>query len=676
MSSSYRLGVDIGGTFTDLMLLEESSGALHMLKTPSVPGAPAQAVIDGIEKLIARERIDPAGIAYFCHGTTLALNTIIQRNGAATGLLVTAGFRDVLELQRLRLPNPHHFYADKPKPLVPRRWVREIDERVTAGGVVLRAPDPEQVRREAARLRDEGVTAIAICFLHAYRYDVAERVAKETIQRHFPDLYVCTSSEIWPQYREYERALVTVMNAYVGDRMRRYFTMLEERLGGQGVRCSILSTKSNGGVMSAASAGERPVQTLLSGPASGVIGSLYVSRLMGQDHIVTLDMGGTSADVAIVSGELPYSTDSKVGEFPVILPTVEVSSIGAGGGSIAWTDASGVLKVGPQSAGADPGPASYGRGGANATVTDAYVTVGIIDPARFLGGTMPLRGDLAREAVRRIGGTLGLDEHEAANSILQVATSNMYAEFLPVLASHGVDPRDFALVPYGGAGPTHAFLLAREVGMRKVIVPPNPGTLCAMGSLVADVRGDFVRTVYADCDELPDDRLASTIHDLEREARDWLEGQGARVDDTVLLRSAEMRYKGQSYEISVPLAGELRTAALVAAFHRRYREVYGYHDERAAVELISLRMTIVGIVPKPVLTRLLHPADADVAVRQRPVYLDGRVWNATVVERRALAPGVPLDGPVIVEQYDTTTFVPPGFRVHVDAYGNLIGEAD
>jgi N-methylhydantoinase A len=674
--SSYRLGIDIGGTFTDITLFDERSGALHILKTPSVPAHPSRAVVNGLREVAEAHGVEAADIGYFVHGTTLALNTLLQRNGARCGLLVTKGFKDLLELQRLRLPNPHEFYADKAVPLVPRHHVREVDERRMADGRVLQPLDEAEVVRAVGELVAEGVEAVTICFLHAYRDGGHEVRAKAAIEAAFPDLYVTASSDVWPQQREYERSLITVINAYVGRAMASYFTSLESEMRDLGVRCDVLSTKSNGGIMAVASAKEQPVQTLLSGPASGVIGAMYVAGLAGQRKIVTFDLGGTSADIAIIDGQLPFSTENKVGDFPMIMPVVDVASIGAGGGSIAWTDSAGVLKVGPASAGADPGPAAYARGGSDATITDAYIVTGILDPDNFLGGRMPLDRARAHAALERLGAPLGLDAEGAADAVLRVATSNMYAELLPLMARYGVDANDFGLLPYGGAGPTHVFLLAREIGIRKVIVPRYPGTLCALGALIADVRGDFIRTVFAETAQLEDTALEERFQEIETEARHWLDTQRLDGLERRIERHVDMRYRGQSFETGVEVPegpADGLVARITEAFHRRYGAIYGYADEDAPAELINVRVRITGVTPKPHLARSeLHDAIA-VPKAHRTVRLGGRAIDATVFDRDALQAGDRFAGPAIVEQYDTTTFIPEGFTVRVDHYGNLIG---
>jgi N-methylhydantoinase A len=679
-SDPVRLGCDIGGTFTDLVLLDEASGALRVLKVPSTPADPAAAVLQGAETVLARAGVPPEAVALFIHGTTLAVNTLLQRSGDPVGLLVTRGFRDILELRRLRLREAQNFFMDKPEALVPRHLVREVGERRLATGEPYRPLPAGEVEVAADELVRAGCRALAICFLHAYADGGHERDAAALVRARHPGVYVTTSHELWPQRREYERCLVTVINAHVGGRMRAYFEQLESRLRGLGRwRAPILSMRSNGGVMTARSAGELPVHTLFSGPASGVMGAAWVARQAGWARVITLDMGGTSADVSVVDGGPSYSTEAMVGEFPVIMPSIDISSIGAGGGSIARVDAGGLLKVGPQSAGSDPGPACYGRGGVQPTVTDAYVTLGILHPARFLGGDLPLDPDRAHAALEALGRDLQMDRHRAAWAVLEVATANMYAQLTPLLAKHGVDPREYAFLPYGGAGPTHIFLLVREVGIPRVVVPPLPGALCALGCLVADLRADFVASVQRESTRLPPGELEALFEALEARAREWVAREGLPLGRREVRRSAEMRYKGQSFEINVPLpeAPVTDLGPVLAAFHRAYEQVYGYVDRTAPVELVDLRLQVVGQVPRPappppvaVVPRARRPAD------RRRVYLDGGFLDAGVYQRAELSPGDIVAGPAVVEQYDTTTLVPGGFRVSVDAWGNLIGEGE
>ena len=675
----YRLGIDIGGTFTDLHAMEESTGRLYALKVPSNREDPSEAVVTGLRELESRFGIRPSDIVYFAHGTTLAVNTLLERNGANGGVLMTKGFTDTLVLRRLRLPKANDFFVPKPVPLVPRRHSKPIKERLRSDGSVLVPINRDDVLQRAGELIDDGVETIAICFLHAHQNPAHERQAKLWIEETYPEIYVCASSDIWPQQREYERSLISVINAYVGARMKTYFHTLEHRTQDLGMSCRVFSTKSNGGVMSVRSAADRPVDTLLSGPASGVIGAAFIGRLIGDTRLVTLDMGGTSVDVSVVHDEIRYSSENTIGDFPVIMPAVDVSAVGAGGGSIAWADTEGVLKVGPESAGATPGPACYDRGGLRPTVTDAYLAAGIIAPERFLGGEMQLEPSLAEKTIDQLGEQLGLARQQTADAILQVTTSNIYAELLPQLARRGVDVTDFSLMAYGAAGPTQVFMLARDLDLRRIIVPPSPGILCALGCLVADVRADFVQSIWRETSNLDDEELRDIFSELDTRARDWLATQQVDLADVYVLRSADMCYVGQSYEVNVPFpdtdTNNLSADQVAVWFHHQYARVYGYTDEQSPTRMLEARLQIVGVTPKPDIhlmagEKSTHPGEP----QSRTVYENGHSFEATVWQRGQLVPDEVYPGPVIVEQYDTTVYVPEEFRVHVDKLANLIGE--
>ena len=675
----YRLGIDIGGTFTDLHAMEEPSGRLFALKVPSNREDPSSAVVAGVRELESRFGIHPGDITYFAHGTTLAVNTLLERNGARGGVLMTKGFTDTLVLRRLRLSKANDFFVPKPVPLIPRRHSKPIDERLRANGAVLKPIRKEDVLEQTQELIHAGAETIAICFLHAHQNPVHEQQAKNWIEENFPDTYVCTSSEIWPQQREYERSLVSVINAYVGARMKTYFHTLESRTRALGMTCRVFSTKSNGGVMSVASAAERPVDTLLSGPASGVIGAAFIGKLIGDTRLVTLDMGGTSVDVSVIDDEIRYSSENTIGDFPVIMPAVDVSAVGAGGGSMAWADTEGVLKVGLESAGATPGPACYNRGGTRPTVTDAYLAAGIIAPDRFLGGEMQLEPTLAEKSIDQLGEQLGLSRQATADAIIQVTTSNIYAELLPQLARRGVDVTDFSLLAYGAAGPTQVFMLARDLNLRRVIIPPSPGILCALGCLVADVRADFVHSIWKSTSELSDQTLRDIFTELDTQARDWLATQQVDLQQVYVLRSADMCYVGQSYEVNVPFP-DIKTPTLTATqvtgwFHRKYAKVYGYTEEQSPTRMLEARLQIVGVTPKPDVHLITgQPSASSSSQESRTVFENGQSFEATVLQRGQLESGKSYPGPVIIEQYDTTVYVPQEFCLHVDRFANLIGE--
>ncbi|MBJ2150250.1 hydantoinase/oxoprolinase family protein [Paracoccus sp. IB05] len=675
-SSRYRLGVDIGGTFTDMLMMDEESGQMITLKVPSNRQNPEDSIILGLSQLAERFGIGAKDIVYFSHGTTLGVNTLLERDGADVGLITTRGFRDILEMRRLRLSKANDLFVPRPRALVPRRRVVEVEERLAHDGEVLIALQRDEVIAAARQLLDEGVKSIAVCFLHSYRHDAHEAQAKAWIHEAFPELYVITSSELWPQQREYERCLVSVINGYIGERMRNYFDTLQVKAAAAGMTTRVFSTKSNGGVMGLEAAGERPVETLLSGPASGVIGAGFIGQVIGDDKLITLDMGGTSVDMAVIDGEVPYSNENTVGDFPVLLPAVDVSAIGAGGGSVAWLDAEGVLKVGPRSAGARPGPACYSRGGTEPTVTDAYAALGIMSPDGILGGEMKLDIDKARTALATLGDRLGLTPEQTADAILQVATANIYAELVPQLARRGIDAADFSLLAYGAAGPTHVFMLARELNMRRTIVPPTPGTLCALGCLVADLRADFVRSLWLESSELTDELLTRTYEGLRREAEGWLSAQGVEVTRTYLIQSADICYNGQSFELNVVFPDEpLSVAGLERWFHDRYEQLYGFADRANPIRVLEARVQIVGVTGKPDFTNFRPFATiSDKPVSERRVYEHGKEVTAKICQRSTLTPGTEFFGPAVIEQYDTTVYIPEGFRVTVDAWHNLIGE--
>ena len=664
--------MDVGGTFTDFVVFDAATGSLDVFKVPSVPADPASAVVEGFRRVLA-QGIDPGEITLFVHGTTIALNALLQRSGARVGLLVTRGFRDVLQLRRLRLAGAPGFFVQQPAPLVARRDIREIDGRLLADGRELRPLDREQVIVAAEELVQDGCETLAICLMHSYRDASHEEAVVGWIRERFPDLHITASSAIWPQQREYERTEIAAINAHIAPVMQRYFERLLGALDELRVETPVLTTKSSGGITAAARAAGRPVETLLSGPASGVVAAAAVGGLAGVRELIAFDMGGTSADIGIVQeGELRTSNETTVGDFPVILPAVDVTSVGAGGGSIAHVDAAGVLKVGPRSAGADPGPAAYGRGGLEPTVTDAYLVLGMLDPDRFLGGQQRLDTAAACAACARVGERLRLSVEETADAILHVATATMFSRFLPLMAQRGANPRDFALLAYGGAGPTHAFHLVREVGFESVVIPPAPGALSALGCLLADVRADFVRTVYAPLDQLDDDELRGVFEDLRGQAEDWLSEERVHAAEAVGF-AADLRYRGQSHEltVSLPRPGPRFRDGVIEAFTHVYARVYGESDPAGSIELVNARAYVLGETRKARLG--FRGGDGAPPVARRPIRFDGTEQDAAVYERSTLRAGAVVTGPALVTQYDTTTFVPPGCLVEVDAHGNLIG---
>ena len=666
----WRVGVDVGGTFTDIALLSETTGQSAVHKTPTRADDLVGSVIQGVEEVLAENAVAAGDIAYLSAGSTIALNTIIEHSGCRAGLVVTKGFRDVLEIRRTRLPDAPNFNARRPVPLIRRARVVEADERLHVSGRVLRPLDTDALLEQVSNLVDSGIDAIAVSLLHSYANGVHERTSLELIRRNWPDLFVCASADIWPEQREYERTLVTVMNAYIGPRLGAYYGQLEQRLRDLGMTCPLLVTQSNGGMISIAEAARTPVRTVLSGPAVGVTGAAKVT-VDAAPKLFTFDMGGTSADMAIVDEHPLLGTESIIGDYPLFMPAVSIDTIGAGGGSIAFRDNQGVLKVGPRSAGAYPGPAAYLRGGTEPTVTDAYLVMGILGEHDLLGGAMDISRDAAEQAIARLAGELGLSVDETAEGIIRVATANMYAELLPLIARHGVDYTEFTLMAFGGAGPAHGFMLASEVGIRSVLVPPSPGGMCAVGAALTDLQMDFVASGRW---ELSDSAaVKETYEQLEGQARAWLEDQGLSERQARFFRTADMRYEGQSYELTV----DMDPGALSAnEFHRRYRDVYGYSDEETPLEILQLRL--LARVPSRALQRADTNAgrhDAADAVETRHVRYRGETLTVPVYRREELPVDVRLSGPAVLVQYDTTTFVTPDFDFWCEAgTGNVRGE--
>ena len=677
-----RVGIDVGGTFTDLVLANSETGALTFYKEPSSPDDPAAAVERGLLGIIERAGVRPDEISLIVHGTTLGLNTIIQRKGARLALIVSRGNRDVLEIGRSRMPNSYNLNIPKEEPLVPRDMVFEVAARMLADGTIETRPEPGEIERLAKTLAGKQVDAVAVMLLNAYVDDTLEREIATALRAALPDVLVTESAALWPEIREFERALVTTLNAYIHPLVDRYLGRLRRRLDSAGIEAPLYITASNGGTLGVESARNRPIDTILSGPATGVVAAAQLAGLADLRQILTVDMGGTSCDMAVSRGGEPeFTTRTTVGEFPLILPVVDVSAIGAGGGSIVWVDRQGVLKVGPESAGAAPGPVCYGRGGTRPTMTDCYLVAGYLRPDGFLGGRMMLDRDAALAALDTVAEQIGLDGEDkaahAAEAVLKVATAKMATELYKAFAQKGLDPREFTLVAYGGAGPTQATMLAQEVGLLTALIVPSPGTLCALGAVMTDIRRDYLRMVRRELDGAGAvlDVIAHAFDGMEREATDWISHEGDLVGETTLSWGADMRYAGQAYELNVTVSPELRAAmdaaALAELFHQAHEVVYGFRDEDARIEVTSLRGRVVGAVPPVVLAALPAAQEPTQSARQRQVFHGGGWLPASVHARDALQPGDRLVGPALVEQEDTTTWIIPGWHGLVDDLGNL-----
>lgn len=675
----YRIGIDVGGTFTDFTIIDETLGKVKFHKVPSTPHDPSEAIERGISDLLAQHHIAAADISHVGHGTTVATNLIIERKGAPVGLITTRGFRDILEIGRQTRPHLFDYAVGKPPVLVPRRHRLEVDERIDAQGKIRVALDEQGVRDAAQTLRDAGIEAVTICFLHSYGNPAHEQRARDIVREVMPQAYISVSSEVLPEFREYERLSTTVLNASVGPRMARYLDRFLERVQGLGIAHDPFTIHSNGGLMSAGSVRQFPVRTCLSGPAAGVVGAAAVGRAIGYPDLVTFDVGGTSTDVSLIANGRPlFTSNRQVAGYPVKTPMVDIHVIGAGGGSIAWMDDAGSLKVGPHSAGAVPGPVGYARGGTEPTITDAEISLHRLNPEVLLKGRMPVDAEGARRVIReRVGAPLGLSLEDAAEGIIRIANANMSRAIRAVSTERGYDLSRFALYAYGGAGPLHAVEVAEECGIRTVIVPQEPGTMCARGILLTDISFDFVRSLITPVDAAAWPAVGQAFAELRRDALAWLAGEHVAEDSRRCVCSIDARYDGQNFEVQVAMdEGEgLSLATFAQRFHEAHAREYGYQVPGRAIQIINCRLQAVG----QVLKAPLAPARTDTTLQDartgsRDVY-HGKAhgWHATAVyDRDLLSAGTRIDGPAVIEEMSSTTVIGPTHHAVVDTHGTLI----
>ena len=679
----WRVGVDSGGTFTDVCLFDEESGRVEVWKVPSTPSDPSMGIAQGVEEGMARVGGVPEQIAYFGHGTTVGTNALIQHKGVRTGLITTDGFRDLLEIGRQKRPDLYDIQADKPLVLVSRDLRLEVPERMRHDGRVETPLDEEAFRAAVRRLKAEEVEAVAVCFLYGFIHTAHEEAAKRILAEEFPEAFACVSHDVAPEFREFERLTTTVVNAYLGPVMQGYIRKLATRLADLGLKVAPHLTQSNGGVIGFEQAARLPVRTVLSGPSTGVVGAQAVGRLAGITNLITFDMGGTSTDVALLQdGQCGLSSESMVHGYPIKAPMLDIHTVGAGGGSIAHVDSGGLLKVGPRSAGADPGPVCYGRGNTEPTTTDANVVLQTLNPEYLLGGRMKVDQGLAKEAVGRLAEQLGMGLLETAQGILSVVTANMAKAIRVISVQRGHDPRDYALFACGGAGPVHAARLAKELDITKVVVPRNPGILCAMGLLLTDLRADFATTRLFTLDPSLLGEVRTIFADLISRAEVWLDEEHVSLADRGIVRTVDMRYAGQNYELPVALPeGPINPATLTAleeGFLAAHKQRYGFVAEGETIQLVTFRVEASGFVPKADLKpQPLGEADASAAIiGRREVWFPeiGDFTSCPIYDRIKLGAGNRIEGPAIVEQMDATTVIPPGSRVHVEPYLNLIME--
>jgi N-methylhydantoinase A len=676
----WSVGTDTGGTFTDLVALDDD-GRVHVAKTPSTPPDFERGVVDALRAA----SLDAADIRVLHHGTTVTTNALLERRGARMGLLATKGFRDTLQLRDGSREEYYKVTWDPPAPLVDRPDRIGIPERVDATGDVVVPLDEDEVRRAARLLRRRGVEAVAVAFLHSYANADHERRALDIVREEMPDAYVCASSDVLPEPPEFERTSTTVANAYVGPVLRRYVAKLEGAVRDLGYEGAVLIMHSGGGNMTPDNALRVPIRTATSGPAGGVMAAAAIARAAGRPNAVSLDMGGTSADIATIQEGEPRVTVEQTVEWglPVGFPCIDLIAIGAGGGSIAWIDDAGAPHVGPQSAGARPGPACYDRGGTEATTTDANLVLGRLRPGSLLGGGMTLREDLAREAVGRFADRLGLDPLDAARGIVRIANEHMAHGIRRTTIKRGLDPREFTLIAFGGAGPMHAAEIARELRVPEVIVPPHPGATSALGLVSVDARHDLLRSHIAPQSDVVPADVEALFAEMEGEGRALLEAEGFAAADMRLERLIDIRYVGQVRALTLPAGdGPFDEAVLedvAARFHAAYEREFKYAVPELPVELRSVRLAAVGVTAKPSFGGADAGGDAPAgdaeAARvgeQDVAWAEGGARPTPFYDRAKLAPGATFSGPAIVEQYDSTTIVPPRTEVEVDGNGNLV----
>jgi N-methylhydantoinase A len=690
-SPRYRLGIDTGGTFTDIVALDERSGAMATTKTPSTPGDPSRGLLDGIRKVLLQMGAASDQVASVAHGTTVATNALLEERFTSLGLLVTRGFRHILEIARQSVPSGYgnSYFWVKPDRIVPLERVREATERLNWRGEVLTPLDEEDVREAARWFKAQGIIAIGVCFLHAYANPAHEQRVRELFAEAYPEAFLSLSSDVLPEYREYERAMTTLVDAFVKPQVRDYINAAEGHLAealdgaesGQAINVPFLIMKSNGGVVAAREVERQPITTVLSGPAAGALGASFIASAAGFPDAIALDAGGTSTDVCLINNGQPrLTTEGKIGRFPVKTPMIDIITVGTGGGSIAWIAPDGGLRVGPRSAGADPGPICYGKGGNAATLTDANLVLGRIPP-HLLGGEVPLDAEAARRGLDPLAGKLGMDVLRLAAGMLELANWNQANAIRQITVKQGRDPRDYALVPFGGSGPLQAGRLLDLLGMRTAIVPPIPGVTSAFGLLIVDLRNDYVITDVQNASDFGPASTQERYQRLEQQALDALARHGVPPERQRLLRSADMRYQGQAYEVRVDMPGGTVDAATgkqaVEAFHLAHRRAYGYdYRGKQQVEFVNLRVTGLGLIDKPTL-REIQPGGPDASVArkgERAVYFEavGDFQPCPLYDRARLLAGNHISGPAIIEEYGSTTVVFPGQQASVDRFGNVL----
>jgi N-methylhydantoinase A len=683
------IGVDVGGTFTDVVLFDTDSSETAIHKVPTTVDDPSRGVMQGVLELCRNVGVDPSSVTHLYHGTTIATNAVLEYKGAVTGMITTKGYRDIIHIGRHQRPMHYSIMQEIPwqhQPLVRRANRKVVAERlVPPKGEVLVELDEEAVRRVARELAQQGVDAVAICFLFSYLNPAHEERAKAIVLEELPDAFVTTSAAVVPQFREFERFTTAAMNAFVGPKVRDYVGQLDAAMRKAGLKAELRIMRSNGGLATPQMVADLPILTLLSGPAAGVLGGAWSGALSQRGNLITFDIGGTSADIGVVtSGRFGEASarDTWIAGYPVIVPMIDIHTIGAGGGSIAYVDSGGTFKVGPQSAGSQPGPAAYGRGGASPTVTDANLVLGRLDANNFLGGNMKLDVAAAHKVIGELARNLHLSPHEAAEGAITVVNSNMANAIRSRTVQKGIDPRDYALVAFGGAGPLHGAEVAAMVGIPEIIVPPYPGITSSMGLLTTDIKYESLHTVFVLSTDIDLDRLNTEFAHMRAELTEQFRADGFDSSQIAFRRSADARYVGQGYELRVDLADDVIDAAAIARafdqFHAVHKAEYGHAFPQSPIEIVNIRLT--GVAPTPAIKRATVPAPGG-SVRDALLKTAGSFFRRsgrlqeleTAFYRRDLLPvGEVIQGPAIVLQTDTTTVVPPDSTIVADGSGNLI----
>ena len=677
MPSPERLivAVDIGGTFTDVTLQDSVSGKAWTAKTPSTPRDPSEAFVNGVLLALEAAGRSPQDIGRVLHGTTVATNLILEGRTAQAALLTTKGFRHVLEIGRADLPRRDNLWSwVKPKRPVPPSLIFEAGGRIAADGTELEPLDEAAICTAARAALASGVSAIAVCFLHSFANPTHERRALSILQEEAPGIALSASVDVFPVVREYERSMATVLNVAVMPAVSTYVARLEARLEKLGIKAPLLLMKSNGGVAGAGAIRRAPTQTALSGPAAGVVGARSVAMAAGIEDIITVDIGGTSADICLIAqGQIGLTQSGRVGPWPLALPMVDMVTIGAGGGSLASISADGVLMVGPQSAGAEPGPACYGRGGTEPTVTDAHLVLGHL-PNRLLGGRMALDVALAHNAIQNIATQLKLSAQDAARGILAIADNNMVGAIRVVSVERGHDPRDFTLVPFGGAGPLHGCAIAELLDMRRILIPQSPGVLCAQGLLAANLKAEFTRSIAQSIDKADVTLIEGAFSALAQEAEAWFHEESVAHEDQMLRRVGLLRYEEQGHELAIPWPKDNDLVKLGEEFAAAHLALYGFDLPNIPVEIVTLRLEAAGRLPSPIMVGAIAGHTTDAWIGEQEMHLAQGIVTAKIYDRSKLAPGVQFSGPAIVTQLDATVVVSPGWTALVHSSGALILE--